>query len=334
MLPNLAGMLAAIVIAAAGGGDAGIAAISTAQAAAQQNQLRYSRTREQEADRVGLNTLLQANMDPNAMGRMFERMQRAYRFSRRPPEFLLTHPLTESRIADARAQAQKYPNRPYPDSTDFQLMRVRAEVHFADSPMALAPRYRKRLRDNPDDTAAQYGLALALVESGDAGANVSEALALGDSLFGNAQDQILHACAYADLLQKAERTDQALRLLSHQLVLNPDNQPLAMFYAQSLVAAKEFEQAQAVLTRQSLVNPQDVDVWYNLAEVSGLAGDILAVHLARAEFFVLHGSYQRALQHLEYARRLVGDDNDALTLARLDQRIIDLRTELREARSS
>ncbi len=84
------------MIGALGGGEAGIAAISTAQAAAQANRLRYSRGREQEADRIGLNTLVNADMDPNAMGRMFERMQRQlYRFSRGvfvdPPAHRITH---------------------------------------------------------------------------------------------------------------------------------------------------------------------------------------------------------------------------------------------------
>ena len=59
-LPMLAGMIAAIMIGAMGGGDAGLAAISGMQAASQAGQLRYSRGREQEADRIGLNTLLRA----------------------------------------------------------------------------------------------------------------------------------------------------------------------------------------------------------------------------------------------------------------------------------
>ncbi len=56
------------------------------------------------------------------------------------------------------------------------------------------------------------------------------------------------------------------------------------------------------------------------------------MHRARAEFFALHGAYTRAIQHLEYARRLVSRDNQQLH-AMLDQRINDLRTELRFARS-
>ena len=108
-LPMLAGLLAGAVLMAAGGGDAGLAAMVGTQAAAVQNQLRYSRSREQEADRIGLNTMVRAQLDPHGLERMFARMQRAYRFRETMPEFLLTHPITESRIADARNQAAQYP---------------------------------------------------------------------------------------------------------------------------------------------------------------------------------------------------------------------------------
>ena len=110
-LPMLVGMLAGAVLMAAGGGDAGFAALVGTQAAAMDNQLRYSRSREQEADRIGLNTMVRAQLDPHGLERMFSRMQRAYRFRETMPEFLLTHPVTESRIADARNQAARYPER-------------------------------------------------------------------------------------------------------------------------------------------------------------------------------------------------------------------------------
>jgi beta-barrel assembly-enhancing protease len=105
-----------------------------------------------------------------------------------------------------------------------------------------------------------------------------------------------------------------------------------MLYADALTKQRKFAEAEAVLARQSQVNGDDVDVWYNLAEVSGLAGNIIGVHRARAEYFALHGAYQKAIQHLEYARRLA-DRDDAQLAARLDQRINDLRVALRVAQS-
>jgi predicted Zn-dependent protease len=101
-------------------------------------------------------------------------------------------------------------------------------------------------------------------------------------------------------------------------------------YARALSADNRHREAQAVLERQSLTNPRDIDIWYELAETAGLAGDVIAVHRARAEFFALHGGYSRAIQHLEYAQRLISRSDERLR-AQLDQRIMDLRTELRAA---
>lgn len=327
-LPTLASLLAAIMIGAVGGGDAGMAAISAAQAAAQSKQLSYSRTREQEADRIGLNTMVRADMDPQGMSRMFERMQQAFRFTRRPPEFLLTHPLSESRIADARQQVQKYPAKPYEDSLDYALMRARAKVHYAESPQSAVKEFEKAVRDDPDSAPARYGLALALSKAGEH----EQALALGDELFTQDPSSILYVAAYGELLIKADKLAQAERLLEQNLSINPDNPPLAMLYADALSKQQKHTAAQGVLTRQSRLRSDDVDVWYNLAEVSGLAGDIISVHRARAEFFALHGSYQKAIAHLEYARRLTDTSNTQLT-ARLDQRIDDFRHALRVAQS-
>ncbi|HEY5646747.1 MAG TPA: M48 family metalloprotease [Pseudomonadales bacterium] len=328
MLPTLASMIAAIAIGMAAGGDAGLAAISASQAAAQSNQLRYSRSRETEADRIGMNTLINAGMDPDGMARMFDRMGRAYRYTTKPPEFLLTHPLTDRRVADAKTQAMQYPRKPYPDAPDYTLARTRAIVHYADSTESAVKRFRKEVKDNPESSSAQYGLALALSRAG----KHDEALPMADALFSSAPDRLLFVAAYAEFLTAAGEYDQALTLLERQLLLNPDNPPLAMLYAAALEKNEEYDIAESVLRRQSEVRPNDVDVWYHLAEVSGKAGDIVAVHRARAEYFALHGAYNRAIQHLEYARRLVSQGNTKL-LAMLDQRISDLRTELRIAQS-
>lgn len=328
MLPTMASMIAAIALGMAAGGDAGLAAMSASQAAAQSSQMRYSRSRETEADRIGMNTLVAAGMDPDGMARMFDRMGRAYRYTSKPPEFLLTHPLSERRVADAKTQAMAYPKRTYEDSPDYTLARMRAIVHYADSPEVAVKRFRKEVRDNPDSGAAQYGLALALSRAGEH----DEALPMADALFTSAPDRLLFVAAYAEFLTAAGEYDQSLTLLERQLLLNPDNAPLAMLYADALMKNEEYDIAESILKRQSEIRPNDIDVWYELAEVSGKAGDIVGVHRARAEFFALHGAYHRAIQHLEYARRLVSRANTQLH-AMLDQRINDLRTELRIAQS-
>lgn len=76
-LPTLGGILAGVAMAALGHGGAGIATMVSSQAVSMQRQLEHTlRQYEQEADRVGLTMLAQAGLDPKAMPRMFEVMQR------------------------------------------------------------------------------------------------------------------------------------------------------------------------------------------------------------------------------------------------------------------
>lgn len=329
MLPTMASLIAAIGIGMLGGGDAGIAAISASQALTQSNALRYSRNREQEADRIGLSTLDRAGLDTGGMARMFERMQRNYRFTRMPPEFLLTHPLSETRIADAKSHARRYSNGTSDDSPDYALMRARAHVHYAKSPESAIQHFTKKLEDSPGSITAIYGLSLANSRAG----RHKTAVALGKTILDSGLSKILSISCYTELLINAEEFHLAKQILLQQLKINPQNNAMTSLYADLLTRSEDYISAEKVLEKQSQTQSNDVDVWFNLAEVAGKSGNIVGVHKARAEYFALHGAYQKAISHLEYAKRLTSRTNSSSN-ARLDQRITDLRNALRSARSS
>ncbi|MEP6938514.1 MAG: M48 family metalloprotease [Rudaea sp.] len=85
-----------------------IGAIAAVQGLAAQMQINFTRADEAEADRVGINTLAKAGYDPDAMAGFFERMQRALRpgFDENDvPALLMDHPVTTTRISEAKARA-------------------------------------------------------------------------------------------------------------------------------------------------------------------------------------------------------------------------------------
>ena len=79
-----------------------------AQAIAAQRQINFTRSNEAEADRIGIQTLYRAGYDVNGMADFFERMDRVSRGDsggNRLPDYLQSHPVTTTRISEARDRA-------------------------------------------------------------------------------------------------------------------------------------------------------------------------------------------------------------------------------------
>jgi predicted Zn-dependent protease len=319
---QIAGLLAGILLAATVGTDAGMAAMTTAQGLTQDAQLRYSRANEAEADRVGLRTLYNAGMDPYAAPQMFERMYAATRYSQtdRVPEFLRTHPLSEKRIADTRTRAMQYPRRIRSVSLDYQLMRARVAVQAMRTPEEAVSMFRAALEgESISDAATTYGLVLALTAAGRAD---EAALAL-DSIWSDDRNRIEYVIAGAEIDLARGDAARAVSTLERRLTLSPGNHPLTMSYASALQQAGSPHLAEAVLLEQSRLVTTDPGLWYLLAEVQGLAGNIVGLHRSRAEYFILVNALDSAERQLSYAQNFVG--NDFATSSLINERLRDIQ---------
>lgn len=318
---NIAGLLAGILLAATAGGDAGMAALTATQAALQDQQLRYSRANEAEADRVGLRTLYAAGMDPYAAPTMFERMLAATRYSSSKyiPEFMRSHPLSEKRIADTRNRAMQYPRTIRPINLDYQLMRARVANALADTPERAVELFRNQLDGVPRSReAATYGLVLALTAAG----RPDEAALALDDIWSVTNDRIAYILADAEIDLARGNPKRAADKLARRLRLSPGNHPLTMAYAYALQQAGDSHIAEEVLITQSKRKPKDPYLWYLLAEVQGLSGNIIGLHRARAEYFILNGNLDAAQRQLNYALKLLNDD--FTTSALINERLRDI----------
>jgi predicted Zn-dependent protease len=100
---------------AAGGNsddDAAQAAMASAMGLMQQRQIDYTRSNESEADRLGIQTLARSNYDPEAMADFFATLQARSRsnganYWGESPDWLMTHPVTITRITEAKERAAK-----------------------------------------------------------------------------------------------------------------------------------------------------------------------------------------------------------------------------------
>ncbi|MDC1436757.1 M48 family metalloprotease [Gammaproteobacteria bacterium] len=317
---SIATALAGLLIVAAGGAEAGQAAIAASQAVMMENRLQFSRGNEEEADRVGMRTLFNAGFDPEDMPGMFENMMQMRSFSRQIPEFLSSHPLSENRVADSRNRALGLPAVEHIQNVEFLLMKQRALLHFENDYEGFIENLERDLPqlNGAEADAAIYGIAIAQLQRGEFVA-ASETLS---ALLRKDPNRISYVVLEAEIAKTSENYEQALTILEENLDINPNNYPLSMTYAQTLDASNRYAEAITVYKELSQLRPSDTNIWYELAELQGLVGDISGVHQARAEYFYGIGELGRALEHLNSA---LLERNNSLTIARINQRLDDIQ---------
>lgn len=323
----LAGILASILVASVDG-QAGTAALTSTLGASASSQLAFSRRNEQEADRIGMQTLVGSGYDPYAMPQMFSRLQRSYRFyGQKPPEFLLTHPVTESRIADSLNRASNLP-RPHALHTglEYDLIRTRLQVHYADD---LQRRYQQFLDDAKSSgrAADRYGALVAAIRLNKLEQARQQLTALPKAWRNHLYVQLTEV----ELLLAEQRTSDAYTLAKKLLALYPDSMPVR--YRLALAARQAGDYTRAAATFRALCSdyPDDSDFWFQLAESEGLNDNIIGVHFARIEYFLLIGQMDLAQRQLEFARR--ERSLNSVDRARIEQKekeIKQLQKEMKE----
>ena len=317
---NMAALLASLLIAANSDTDAGLAALTATQASIIDKQLQFSRLYEEEADRIGMETLVKAGFDPHGMANMFEQMQRASQFSTQPPEFLLTHPITARRIADAENRARVYPNRYSASSIEYDLVRARILFNMEKNPQQALQRFESEIRGfSASEQGSQYGLVLALTATKD----YDKAQAYLDELKQKYPGQAALIIAQSNIDAGKNNLPKALSDLKTAWEKSPQSYALGVHYGRLLATNQDYSSAVTALSKVQKQRPKDPFVWYHIAEISGLSGDILNLHKARAEYFILYGRFDNAENQLNNILKKFGDQPGAEKHAK--QRLADLK---------
>jgi beta-barrel assembly-enhancing protease len=294
-LKIMAGLLAGLILAANTDGDAGAAAISATQAYAIDQQLRFTRSFEREADRIGMSIMAKAGMSPHATAEMFEEMDKLTRFSSKPPEFLLTHPLTTNRQIDALNLARQYAKKVIPDNINYQFVRARAILETTESPQQAIQRFKDEL--SGFDTSVEgnrYGLMLAFTEN----RQYDKADELLNGLLNAYPDNVMLQISKSRILAGKNKLDDAVGIIQQQIALHPNYYPLAFQLSQIYREHGNYGKAITVLSELSEKRPEDPVIWYELAEIAGLSSQLSTLNKARAEYFILHANFDNAEQQL------------------------------------
>lgn len=315
-------LLTTIALAAAGDGQGAYALGASAQAAMIDRQLTYSRQYEQEADRIGMQTLVNAGMDPHAMPDFFQRLQRQSRQVGNIPEFILTHPLTESRISDSINRANQYPQKLAQDSLDYQLARLRLMVAYQPESSGVAFFQQQLINTDAKTDRARInrlGLTLALLRERQY-ADAREALV---PLLSDDPQRVDYVIAATEI-DFAERDYKgASKRLESALALNTGSYPLLLYYARARIAGNHPEQVIERLEAAARERSDDTQIWRLLVDAYGGSKNALGVYRSRAEVYFLSGDDEKAVEQLQFAINSV-KKNYPLT-AKIQKRIREIQ---------
>ncbi len=318
---QIASLLGSILLAVVNP-EAGMAAISVSNAASAQSSINYTRQNEKEADRVGISILANAGFDPNGASSFFSILAEKSRLKSTPLAFLLTHPLPESRIADARTRAALFRQRSIPESINFHLAKSRILARYYANPKRNIEYFSDILQRQSYvfKQAAEYGLALSYL----AEEQFEPALKLIDGLLQREPNNLFYLDTYTDIAIGMNQHQKAIDKLSAQIVHAPYNRVLTLNLANVLIKTKDFERATTLLKDYLLINPDNLLAYELLSDAYSNSEQKLEMHQVKAEVYALVAAYPRAIDELHNAYNFADERN--IERKRIRARIEQFRT--------
>ena len=274
-------------------------------AALQQQQLRYSRIFEREADRYGFNNLIAAGYDPAGMGQMFENMAKVRKLSGdNPPEFLLTHPVTSSRVSDAFNAADQIDFTGGKKNTiNFEFIKGRLKEKYNSlSPQAAVRYFAKAQIDDPTNEN-KYAFIKALQSNG----QTEKALEILNEMLKKYPKNLILNITKSEILLSGQKIIEARDNIEQVLNISPGNYPASIVKAKILSSKQEFIKAEEVLRDLLITKNRDPNLWMELSEVQRAGKNIVGYHLSRGEYYTLIGDFDNALNQFQFALSLSGN---------------------------
>ncbi len=303
-LATTVAILASILLGAAtGSSDAALGGISMAQGAAMQQQINFTRSNENEADRVGMQFLASAGFDPYGMPDFFETMGRRTALTASSsrnaiPEILQSHPVTTNRIAESRSRASQFKDlKQTPESVSYSLTRERLRVITTSAEDNVRRYYSDRRAQQDQTVGERYGEALASYQAGNSRASLDTLTELAREFPGVPMLQ----STLGQALMSAGATAEALETFRRALVLSPRNIPLTMRYAEALLKADQAKTAHNVLLDLfNNVAPTPEQIRFTALAASS-AGDNADAAYYMSEYHIATGNLPLSVAQLEMA---------------------------------
>lgn len=322
-------LLGTILAAAYGGGEAATAAAITSQSALQEKQLAYSRSFEKEADRVGMKLMISANIDPQGMPDFFERMNRETQLNRgRIPEFLSSHPLTQSRVIESQDRASQYKGRYISNTIHFDYARARAIAISAD-PKQMVDFYgnQSKSKELNDTDRYIYAGVLSRVNKN------KQAIRELNKINITVDNELTIKLALSQVYLANRQVDEAELLLSNLDKIYPNHLAVTYYYATALIDKNQAGLALQKLDKVNISEQFNPSIYKLKAKAASKAGLQWLSHESLSDYYAAHGQYWAALEQVQLSLRSPGiDANSTVRIEAKKKQIHELRRKRDEFR--
>ena len=305
---TLAGIVGSILLAAINP-QLVMASMMATSAGTQQAMINYTRGNEQEADNIGMNILANAGYDPYASAEFFAKLQEQIRYKADIPAFLITHPLPESRVTDARLRAMQFEKKFYADSLEFMLVKARINARYVRSEYDKIKDLTNLIDKSSGNKkfALQYELLLRLVDD----EQFDKAFELWESLVKVAPNNLYLLDTYSDLAIAAKKPELALEALSKAYKIKPNNYVVTLNYANVALEAKMPDRAIELLEYYLLNKPRDLLATQMLVDAYKDSKNMAKYNITKGELFALMARYNEAITFLDRALAMLGKNDNA-----------------------
>lgn len=296
-LQNMGALIAAILLGGSNS-QATEAILTSTVAGSIEQQLAYSRSHEQEADRIGLELLASADYDPRDMVSFFSILQKQQRIGQsKAPEFVRTHPLTTSRIADTTDRALRYPQQTYAQGPLYQVIQARIATFAKQDSTALST-FRKRIElSQTTHETRQYAQALTAMKK----RHYNESRAsLAPLLAANPLRLHYHYTA-AEIELADNKAARAEEILQAILRLYPGNLSLTELYARTLLELNRPDEAYRLLKEALRHTGIQAPLYQLYAQTAIASGNSSEAYRSLAELEHSRGNTHQAIDYLEHA---------------------------------
>lgn len=317
-IPMLASMLASIALGALNP-TVGMGAVMASMTGFTQDNINFTRSKEKEADRIGIDMLIKSGFDPRGMAGFFKKMQEnsRYYYTDNIPAILRTHPLDEIRIAEAENRTARLPKSNATSSLDYSLFKEIIRVSVNTENKQLLDYYTHDCFKKNHTIACQYGYVLALLSNN----RFEEASKHLNPLVTQNKENIYFQLAMAQTEIGLNHFKPALDRLAELNSNLPDNYAVIMAYAQGLSAANQPGKAASILLKGSRQFKQDLSLCKELARAQAQAKQKSYAYFTQSQCLLLEGQKRAAVAQLKVAGQLAQKDEylTARILAKIDE---------------